>query len=149
MNTEYKEFQKKFNLKKQFDESRSWPTCFEKSLIACIYHASLSANEASKIEELNSILIKEYDLMCERLKIEGLESEEYKKKISLCKVLSHSNLSLALKELVNILKDVRKLDIKKIEEICSEIKRAENELTDKDVILFLGPTGCGKSKYVF
>jgi energy-coupling factor transporter ATP-binding protein EcfA2 len=47
-----------------------------------------------------------------------------------------------------MLKELRTLDINKIEELREEIYKAHAELKGKDVVLFLGPTGSGKSTTV-
>ena len=42
--------------------------------------------------------------------------------------------------------NLRILDINRIQELVTEIEKISEKLKDKDIILFLGPTGCGKSK---
>ena len=42
--------------------------------------------------------------------------------------------------------NLRILDINRIQELVTEIEKISEKLKDKDIILFLSPTGCGKSK---
>ena len=125
---------KKEYYKKMFDKSRSWPTCFEKCLITSLYFL-ISADSSKKNDETFS---NECDVMMKRLNIEGLVTEEYKKTIECLKVvLENQNWPCAQKELEKMFKELRILDISKIEELREEINKAHAELKGKDVILFL------------
>lgn len=134
------EIRKKENFKKQFELSKFWPPCFEKCLIKSLYLVSTAdGNTLDVNNNTDSILIEELDLMQKRLKIEGLESDEYSKTIDCLRVvLDNQNWKCAQKELEKMLKELRTLDINKIRELRAEVDRAHAELKDKDVILFLG-----------
>ena len=49
------------------------------------------------------------------------------------------------KDVEKLLKTIMILDIEKIKELINEVDEAYSLLCDKDIVLLLGPTGCGKS----
>jgi hypothetical protein len=76
--------------------------------------------------------------MVKRLNIECLETEDYKKRIEHLRInFKNENWKSAQKELEEMLKELRTLDINKIEELREEINKAHAELKGKDVVLFL------------
>ena len=138
MNTELrKSWEMDFN---DLKTSPEWPSCFEKSLITCIYFANLnSKNEIHRENFIKEEFDKECDTMLKRLKIEGLESSEKKNSIQSIKaLLKDENWKLALEELNKTLKNTRTLNIRRVRDYLIEIDKANDKLNDKDVILFLG-----------
>ena len=140
------DLRRKIKFKNQFKNSRAWPDCFEKSLITCIYYVSLSEHDKLRIANLDDILLKECNKMRERLCIEGIENEDYKETLECLKVVfENRNEISSQKEMEKMMNNLRILDINRIRELVTEIEKVSEKLKDKDIILFLGPTGCGKS----
>ena len=130
---------------KLYDKSKSWPDSFEKCLVTSLYYVK----SVEDLKNVDDVLSNECDIMVKRLKIEGLETEEYKKRIECLRInFKNKKWKCAEKELEEMLKELRTLDINKIEELRDEINKAHAELKGKDVVLFLGPTGSGKSTTV-
>ena len=133
------EIRKKKRLKIQFNNSRSWPTCFEKSLISIIYHTSLTTQQKLNFENLQSILLKDCDTMLERLNIEGFQNEDYKDLIERLKSdINNKNEQSFHDEMKKMLNNLRLLDISRIKELIIEMKKACYHLGNEDIILFLG-----------
>ena len=116
---------KEEHIKKLFEKSRSWPICFEKSLITGIYHFISAEDKDLNSRNIINLLTKECDVMMKRLEIEGLETEEYKKTIECLKVvLENQNWQCAQKEFEKMFKELRILDISKIEELRENLRTA-------------------------
>ena len=133
---------KKENFRKLFEDSKHWPSCFEKCLIKSLYYvktANEATNEPDAINNVENLLSVELAEMEQRLVIEGLECDEYTETIKCLKtVLDNQNLNCLEKDLEKMLKELRALDINKIRELRAEIDKATTELKDKEVILLLG-----------
>ncbi len=82
--------------------------------------------------------------MKERLKIEDLESFNYNKVLDnvleQIKLLEHQQ---AFDHIIKALNHYRELDIGEIRELIDDTESRSKLLDNQDVILFLGPTGCG------
>lgn len=136
-----KDFEKNTRIKSEFNNSMQWPECFEKSLISCLYYVSFYEEE-NLYDKLNVELNK----MKERLSIEGIETEDMKKDLERLKAFVYNKNNLAChKEIEKMLQNVRTLDINRIRHFVSKIEKSWYEMKDKDIILLMGLTGCGKS----
>ena len=133
------EFRKMKRLEYLFNDSRSWPTCFEKSLITIIYYTSLDTQKKSNIRNLKSILLKDCDILLDRLNIEGIQDEDNRELIENLKSdINNNNEQSCHNKMKETLKSLRSLDISMIKELTSKIENACNNLKNEDLILFLG-----------
>lgn len=135
-----------------YEASQSWPSCFEKSLIKCIWHAYLRNTDASsqaKFDVVVSNIDEECECMKNRLQIEELDSKNFERYIEILnKNFKNNNWTNILADSEVLLKKIRVLDIEKIKNLINKIHDTDSHIRNKDIILFLGPTGSGKSTTV-
>ena len=127
---------------------RSIPESAERFLIKLLYQAnlklkkSLEPNErAVDVDEMKSLV----EDLRERLQIEeiGLYLVD-----QLLAHLNNQDWTSLKQELTRMLKQIRPLDINEIQRLVNEAENCTKTIKDKNVVLFIGETGVGKSSHI-
>ncbi|CAF4554681.1 unnamed protein product, partial [Rotaria sp. Silwood2] len=137
-----------------WNDSSQLPPCSEKYIISLLFYISLKLANKTMISrckikvpnEIEQEIMKEFDCLKEMLRIEELQSGEFHNIIERCSVyLRNESWKNAFTDLRKLLKEVRPLDIQELIRLIAKVNDAAKLIKDKEIILFLGGTGTGKS----
>ncbi|CAF1149819.1 unnamed protein product [Adineta steineri] len=120
--------------------------CAEKTVMQLLEHfqrINSSGNQNSSDQKfINEML----DQLRKQIRKQELFSEKIQKNLyDLERYASSRNISLILRCLVEILSQIRPLNVHEIERLVSKAKNAAKLIAGKDIILLIGETGTGKS----
>ena len=134
-----------------YDAFSSMPLCSERSLLFLLFHVSLQVTDSTvplrfPPTQFQREIEKEFVHLRDRLKIEELESKDIDSlgKTAMTNAQSR-NWESALTGLKQILQRINPLNMHELFRLVREIDDTAHMIRGKDVILFLGETGVGKS----
>ncbi|CAF1204521.1 unnamed protein product [Adineta steineri] len=128
---------------------RNWidmHSCAEKTVMQLLEHFQrINCGEhqnSSDQKFINDML----DQLREQIQKQELFSEKIQENLQdLERYASSRNISLILRCLLEILSQIRPLDVHEIEQLVNKAKNAAKLIAGKDIILLIGETGTGKS----
>ena len=145
------EDENKEDLNNMHKDFLSMPSCSERSVISLMYHVSLELTIALnqrtvKPETVEMEISKELLSLKERLKEEELSSLELGNFIGELQIhISKKNWNNSLTLLKKIFKEISPLNMHELFRIIEKVDNTAQLIKNKDVLLFLGDTGSGKS----
>ena len=134
-----------------YDDFSSMPLCSERSLFFLLFHVSLQVTDRTASlrchpAQLEREIEKEFVHLRDRLRIEELESRDIDSLVKTAMTNTQSrNWESVLTVLKQILQRINPLNTHELFRLVREIDDTAHLIKGKDVILFLGETGVGKS----
>ena len=132
----------------------SMPLCSERSLLVLLFYASQQVTDRCVVSPYRTVppiplereIEKEFVHLKERLRLEEHESEAMDSLVKTAMMNARiRNWNSVVTTLKQILRRINPLDMQKLFRLVNEIDDTAHLLKGKDVILFLGETGVGKS----
>ncbi|CAF3393714.1 unnamed protein product, partial [Rotaria socialis] len=145
----------KEHVKNLYNDFCMMPPCTEKSIIHLLFFIALKLNDEAIIisennmiivDEIETEIVKEFELFNERINIENIQSTQVENLIGTVSVhIKDHNWKSASSTLEKILKFIRPFNISELFRLFDQINERARLIKDEDVILLLGKTGVGKS----
>ncbi|CAF0744473.1 unnamed protein product [Adineta steineri] len=142
------------NVKNLYSDFSSMPLCAERSIISLLFHISLKLGHKPIVDDhsfdvpvdVETAILKELECLDNRLKLEEIEflKAPYSSKEAYANV-KNENWKDVSKLMKQMLKEVRPLDISELFRLVEKTNDAADLVKNKEVMLFLGDTGSGKS----
>ncbi|CAF4344718.1 unnamed protein product, partial [Rotaria sp. Silwood2] len=142
------------NLKNLYNDFHSMPHCSERSIINLLYLFSLkligrvivSDNSILIPDQIETEIAEQLTYLKERLKIEELQSIEMRDLVKTCLInVKDENWQVALITMRKLFNQISPLNMQELFRLIEKFDDASHLIKEKDIILFLGETGSGKS----
>ena len=137
-----------------FHDFTSMPPCAEKFTINLLYLVSLKSIDVEKLSDANIVkpenvetaMLEQLNCLKERLTIENFQSKAFESLAeTCCTSIKDKNWQTALTKLKELFQKLSPLNMHELIRLVQKIDEAAHLIQGKDIILFLGETGAGKS----
>jgi flagellar biosynthesis GTPase FlhF len=142
------------SVRNMHDDLYSMPPCLERSITCLLYYLSLKSIDNSILsnynikvpDQIDTEIGKEFECLKERLRIEEFESTEIDYSVSAASIkIKNKNWKCAITALRQLLKRIQPLDMHELFRLVEKVDDAAVLVKNKEIILFMGRTGSGKS----
>ncbi|CAF1341009.1 unnamed protein product [Rotaria sp. Silwood1] len=144
----------KESLRNMYNDFHSMPPCSERSIINLLYLLSfksmgrMTESDDSMVipSQIDTEIAQQLKYLKERLKIEELQSIGIQNLVETCSInVKDENWQAALTIIRKLFKQLSPLNMQELFRLIEKVDDAAHLIKDKNIILFLGETGSGKS----
>ncbi|CAF3422696.1 unnamed protein product, partial [Rotaria sp. Silwood2] len=137
-----------------YHDFTSMPPCAERFTINLLYLVSLKFIDVEKLSDVNIVIpddietamSEQLNYLKERLIVEDLRSKAIQNLIETCYInIKDKNWQATLTKLKQLFQKLSPLNMHELFRLVQKVDEAAHLIQDKDIILFLGETGSGKS----
>jgi hypothetical protein len=137
-----------------FHDFTSMPPCAEKFTINLLYLVSLKLIDVERLfdanivipDDIETAMLEQLNCLKERLIIEDFRSKAFENLVETCCTnIKNKNWQAALTILKELFQKLSPLNMHELIRLVQRVDEAAHLIQKKDIILFLGETGAGKS----
>ncbi|CAF4392841.1 unnamed protein product [Rotaria sp. Silwood2] len=145
------------SLRNMYKDFSSMPCCSERSVICLLYYISLNIIGNTFVLDYNieipdrieREIQNEFEILEKRLKIEELGTKEIQHLVDVSFInVKRESWKSALVPLKQLLKQINSLNMQEMFRLVEKVNDAAQLIKNKNIILFLGGTGSGKSTII-